>query len=113
MKMMIINMLTARYFEEDRKCVCKWIAEYRRKSDKLSEGVMRRWQNKRQSSIVMDLSMLHCLSALPSPRNSFTQLVTLAYALSNPLANTFTILLNIPGSEHVYYLHFYDSTSPL
>ena len=66
-----------------------------------------------QSSVVMGLSMLDCLSALPSPRNSFTQLVALACALSNPLVNTFPILLNIPGSEHIYYLHFHDSTLPL
>ena len=42
--MMIINVLTARYFEEDGKRVCKWIAECRRKSNKMSEGVTRRWQ---------------------------------------------------------------------
>ena len=36
-------MYTARYFHEDEKRACEWITECRRKSDKLSEGVMR-WQ---------------------------------------------------------------------
>ena len=45
--MMTVNVLTARYLQEDEdgKCVCECIAECRRKSDKLGEGVMR-WQRR-------------------------------------------------------------------
>ena len=56
----------------------------------------------------MGLSTLDCLFFLPSPRNFFAQLVTLPSTLSNPLANTFPVLLKIPGSKHIYN-HFHSN----
>ena len=40
--MAIINMFTARYFQEDGKSVCKWITECRTKAYEFSGGIMTR-----------------------------------------------------------------------
>ena len=61
----------------------------------------------------MSLSIIERLSFMLSLYDSFTQLVTLHFAPSNPLTNTLPVLLKIPGSKHVYYLHFHDSTLPV
>ena len=52
-------MLTARYFEEDGKRVCEWIAECRRKSNKMSERVTRRWQEGLRDKSSMTDPLLH------------------------------------------------------
>ena len=43
-KMKIINVLTARYFQKNGKHVYEWIAGCKMKSDELSEDATRRWQ---------------------------------------------------------------------
>ena len=57
--MTTINMVTARYFQEDMKSVCEWITECRTKAYKSSEAVTRRQhKEKTQYSIAMGLVML-------------------------------------------------------
>ena len=84
-----------------------WIANCTSKSDEYIEDAMRRWQwQEMQSSVETSLSILYSCYL-------FVQLVTHACALSNPFTNTPPVLLKIPGSKHVSYLHFHDSTTYL
>ena len=60
-KTAIINMVTARYFQEDRKSVCEWITECRTKAYELNGGDS---MKKGQSSIARPMATLYHASSL-------------------------------------------------
>ena len=108
----VINILISRYFQENKRYVCKWIGECTTKSDELSDQDSTRWQKQEiQSSIIIEMSLSildHLLLCYLFITNSLNSPLLLVHS-ANPLTNTLPVLLIIPGSEHVYYLHFHDS----
>ena len=80
--MMIINMLTARYFQEDGKLICEWVAECRRNSDYLVKELQGDGKKERRSSIDRPILTLDCMSCYchllvtPSLNSSFFLLHT-------------------------------------
>ena len=91
--MVMVNLLTARYFREDEKSVYVWITECRMKAYESSEAVTRRLHEKEtRYSVVMGLAMLDGLFFMLSLHNCFTRLISLRSTLSTPYANTFPIL---------------------
>ena len=70
--MAIINMVTARYFQEDGKSVCEWITECRTKAYELNGGDSTK---KRRSSIARHMATLYhacslCYLIIILPLNS-------------------------------------------